>query len=248
MDDQCFDRLVQSLARPGTRRRLLAGFAAGALGAVGRHRAEAAACRPVGSVCREGANCCSRRCGDPDLAGRRYCRCQGAADCPAPDACHAATCTAGVCGVTATVDFATDPHHCGGCGRVCPTDPHGTATCAAGVCGLACDDGYFEAGGTCLPPQPFGAACAASSQCASGVCACHRRDCVGGGLCATSAEVNDSLECPAGGGPAPVASPEGLRFVCATTQISFFCSETPCPAGQACHVGGSACYPLAPPS
>ena len=122
-------------------------------------------------------------------------------------------------------------------------------TCSPGT--VTCPPGQVvgPSGGCVAPLGAFGAACAASSDCASGVCACHRRDCVGGGLCATAAA---NPGAPGGGcsagGAAPVVSPEGLVFVCATDQRNFFCAATDCPAGQACHPGGSLCYVLAPPS
>ncbi|MBI5516821.1 MAG: hypothetical protein HY909_23755 [Deltaproteobacteria bacterium] len=64
----------------------------------------------------------------------RY-RCQpGALDCDGN--------LANGCEVTA----ATDPAHCGGCGRACSRG-RATATCAAGVCGLRCDPGFGDCDG-----------------------------------------------------------------------------------------------------
>ena len=59
MDPTRFDALARALAAPGTRRRFVAGLAAGALGALGLRAPAAAACRAVGGTCREHANCCS---------------------------------------------------------------------------------------------------------------------------------------------------------------------------------------------
>ncbi len=236
MDDVAFDRLAQSLAQSGSRRRLLAGLAAGTLGLAGLGRADAAACRPVGSVCREGAGCCSGNCGPKDRTGRRRCQCGADADCPVPDACHAASCTDGACGVTATVDVATDPAHCGGCGRACPAVANGAPTCSAGTCGVECDNGYFEANGACHAQVGFGGACGASKECASGVCACHSLDC-GSAECATS----NSPACSA----VPVQTPEGSAPVCIVFGTSSVCREAPCQAGEACGGAGFICYVLA---
>ncbi|MSP63711.1 MAG: hypothetical protein EXR72_25870 [Myxococcales bacterium] len=44
-------------------------------------------------------------------------------------------------------DSASDPMHCGGCGKVCPA-PNGIATCAMGVCGLGgCKPGFKDCNG-----------------------------------------------------------------------------------------------------
>jgi hypothetical protein len=72
MDGSRFDSLTRSLAVSGSRRRLLGGFAAGALGLVGLREVDAA-CRNVGLICRENANCCSGYCGPKDKTGRRRC-------------------------------------------------------------------------------------------------------------------------------------------------------------------------------
>jgi hypothetical protein len=99
MDSLRFDRMVQSLAESGSRRRFIAGIAAGALGISGWGQATARTCSSLGAVCREAANCCSGACGPKDRTGRRTCVCNGLEDCPAP-ANGAAFCTAGRCETT----------------------------------------------------------------------------------------------------------------------------------------------------
>jgi hypothetical protein len=146
MDGSYFDYLTRSLAVSETRRRFLAGLAAGALGLVGRGGADAAICRAVGRTCRAHANCCSGRCGLRDATGHRHCACQTAADCPEPaDGCLAAACTAGVCG-TAPANEGTA---CGP-GRVCV---HGV--CAGN--GSCSEAGAFGCGDwtTCQTLPPF---------------------------------------------------------------------------------------------
>ncbi len=111
-----FDTLARLLAASGSRRRLLGGLLAGALGIGAASEATAAGCRSSGGICREGANCCSGLCGLKDRAGRRRCicplgtkSCKGtciptgtcctSADCPATgNECVARTCVGGVCG------------------------------------------------------------------------------------------------------------------------------------------------------
>jgi hypothetical protein len=73
MDDSRFDALARSLVAPGSRRRLLAGLAAGALGVIGVGPAGARTCSRNGLVCREHASCCSGYCGPKDAIGRRRC-------------------------------------------------------------------------------------------------------------------------------------------------------------------------------
>jgi hypothetical protein len=123
MDGRDFDALTRSLSGSGSRRRMVAGLAAGVLGLVGLRSAEAASCRAAGNICRENANCCSGLCGPKDRSGRRRCHCQSLADCPAPDQCRAATCDDGICGEEILV------------GQDCTAD---ACTCTAGgSCGGA---------------------------------------------------------------------------------------------------------------
>lgn len=47
------------------------------------------------------------------------------------------------------VDFATDPNHCGGCGRTCSADAPGveSASCRNGSCALVCAPGFYDCDG-----------------------------------------------------------------------------------------------------
>jgi hypothetical protein len=93
--------------------------------------------------------------------------------------------------------------------------------------------------GTCQPRAPFGAACTASAECASGICACVRGDCVGDGVCADAYGDN----CP---GSSAIRTPEGHVGVCAADGALFDCTTTACPVGQACHYvsAGYGCFIL----
>src|SRR5262245_21968660 len=125
MEPHTFDRLTRHFATRSTRRRLLGGLVAGALGLAGREHAVAVTCRAPGLTCRDGANCCSNRCNPKDSRGRRQCGCRTAADCPAAPACQTVSCQQGVC-VTATTPGATCDD-----GDPCTTE----STCtAAGRC------------------------------------------------------------------------------------------------------------------
>jgi hypothetical protein len=210
MDGQRFDEWARAFAVPGTRRRLLGGLAAGALGLVGLGRAEAATCRDPGRLCREHANCCSGLCGPKDVTGRRTCHCQTPTDCRTPTGpCHAATCTLGVCGETILVGQACDdgnPLCCAGtcCAETCLNSVC-TGTCAAsGSCGdvpnvpacspdiptCACTT-LAEGGGACTGPVGCLSAtpCTATTDCLPGF-VCSLNTCCGDvctPICALSA-------------------------------------------------------------
>ncbi len=129
MDDQAFDRLAKSVAAP-SRRTLLKGavgaFFGGTL-AVSGLSTVAAAGRPGGSICRKNGDCASGVCGPKDGTGRQRCGCATEAECPAPaDACSAATCTAGVCGIAPS----------GTC--ACTVCPAGQTLLSNGTCGTPC--------------------------------------------------------------------------------------------------------------
>jgi hypothetical protein len=77
MDGSRFDALARSLSESGSRRRLIGGLVAGALGLSRVRSAEGRTCTGIGSVCREHATCCSGLCGAKDRTGRRRCTCPG---------------------------------------------------------------------------------------------------------------------------------------------------------------------------
>ncbi len=183
MDDVRFDRLVQSLARPGSRRRLLAGLAAGALGLAGLDRAAARACSAPGAACREHATCCSKLCGPKDATGRRRCRCRTGADCPALGGA-ARTCRGGSCVVPPAKKTAPAPF-----GVDCAQN----GDCASGIC--ACRSLYREGVNECADPVVPGCLSAERVSTPTGlpgtVCGtnefvsrlCGRTDCPAGWAC-----------------------------------------------------------------
>lgn len=139
MDGSRFDSLARMLAASGSRRRLVGGLVAGALGLVERRGADATACRAVGASCREHSNCCSGLCGPRDATGRRRCGCQIDADCGAfqacggggvPGQCGCIPNCAGTCGGT------------DGCGGTCPGQCAEGRTCLSnGTCAVPCPNG-----------------------------------------------------------------------------------------------------------
>jgi hypothetical protein len=122
MDDHRFDNLARHVASAAATRRsaikaLLGAITGGALTLAGNRGSEAAACRPIGSVCREHANCCVKSCLPASLFQDRRARC-GCPDQLTP------------CG-NECVDLNSDPQHCGKCGIVAETDRN--ETCCGGV-------------------------------------------------------------------------------------------------------------------
>src|SRR5262245_41545222 len=74
MDGTRFDALTRTFAQSGSRRRLLGGLVAGALGLVGLREADAVACRTGGQGCREHVDCCSGICNPPaPITRQRLC-------------------------------------------------------------------------------------------------------------------------------------------------------------------------------
>lgn len=96
VDSQTFDALARSLSAATSRRRVMIGLVAGALGVAGRERADARTCGDVGSVCDGNALCCSGVCGSKDRFGRRRCQCATDKDCRGKNA----VCEDGICGVS----------------------------------------------------------------------------------------------------------------------------------------------------
>jgi hypothetical protein len=164
VDGPRFDAIARSLAASGSRRRLIGGLIAGAVGAVGLRGADAAACRGAGSVCREHANCCSTLCGDKNATGRRVCVCP-----------ETQVACGGACGDPATA-FQSDPANCGACGTRCPRTRCQVATCAQGSCGLAPDPAAVGLGCDDGDPCTTGDACTVQGACAGTPVDCSRLD------------------------------------------------------------------------
>lgn len=140
MDGSRFDLFTRALTRAVTRRQGMAiAVAALAGGAVAADAAAAprTICRPSGSGCTRGSQCCTSYCETGRSAPRRQRnRCGCAAGL-------------GQCG-TACVDLASDPANCGDCGVVCV----GQEICLSGdcICIPDCDGkvcGSDGCGGTC---------------------------------------------------------------------------------------------------
>lgn len=172
MDGNRFDSLARAAAAAPTRRALL-GAALGALGsAVFGSRADAARLRNPGEICRKNGDCATDACGPKDRYGRRRCLCNGAADCPQPNAgdpCRTSTCVAGVCGFVINVGTPCDD------GNACTT---GEACQANGKCGggavtvCTASDQCHDAGtcdpktGACSnPAKPDGTGCSDGNAC-----------------------------------------------------------------------------------
>lgn len=120
MDDRTFDGLTKALASGTSRRRLVKGVLAGAVGGAvslaGTFgvREAAAVCKAYGQTCVAGAECCTGFC-----AATKRCRCPaGTGFCNG--ACQPASA------------FQSDPNNCGGCNNRCAS----TGTCTNGICSV----------------------------------------------------------------------------------------------------------------
>ncbi|HEY7034765.1 MAG TPA: hypothetical protein VH482_25725 [Thermomicrobiales bacterium] len=179
MDGSRFDALTRLLSIAGSRRRLIAGLAAGAFGLVGAERAEAVACRTPGSLCRENANCCSGVCGPKDRTGRRTCRCRTGADCAAAGASPQRLCADGLCVACPSGDVCA--------GGVCPPGD----VCAGGACTCTADAAPAR------PPcgaDPACCACLITAGCGP-ACANHAINCTSD-LCSDFQNCPNGDECP----------------------------------------------------
>lgn len=104
--------------------------------------ASPANCGACGTVCSEPTPLCSAIVSDGGAPGHAC-----------SNGCTAATPTR--CAMACT-NTQTDPAHCGNCTTLCPPSAHATAICAVGACGLACDTGYAEQAGACVPAYTIG--------------------------------------------------------------------------------------------
>jgi hypothetical protein len=141
------------------RRRVLGGFAAGAMALLGFRAADAASCRAAGITCTANSQCCAGLCGPKDARGRRTCACGG--------------------------DLTADPLNCGACGVVCPAPQNGQASCGNSICSVVCNPGHYLSGGLCPPKKSNGSTCAAHAECAGGACVA-RSAALQSGTCTTA--------------------------------------------------------------
>jgi hypothetical protein len=224
-----FDALARSLAQPGRRRRVLVEIAAGALGALGLRGTDAAACRPVGSTCRENANCCSKLCGPRDRTGRQTCACRADADCPAPAVCREVICQDGACveGRVTGAPCTTRNGTAGSCQDgtcVVPTTTTSTTTSPVPNLQGTCPDG----GDNCRSDVSF-LTCNDDD-----VCRCYQRIGGAGTVCGNGATTvceacDEDADC--GAGKYCIAIPTG-GDCCQGFSVTSFCAA-PCPSASA---------------
>jgi hypothetical protein len=215
MDPARFDRLVQTLTQPDTRRRVL-GFALAAALLPGMATAapEPDKCRANGKRCRQSAAGDARR-GNGKRKGKHHAPpcsncCSGfgatGADGKVRCACNATTCPQGCCDpASQSCQPGASNDVCGSGGAACETCV-GDAVCQAGAC--ACPSGGEPVHGgcftTCDPNQPA---------CPSACFGC--------------------FGAVAGSG----------NFVCANLTDTSCATNADCPAGQACWLAQSCAAP-----
>lgn len=179
MDGNRFDSLARTLGSGRSRRGVLKGLGAAALGAAGLSRfGQTKAANLGNSPCAH--FCVTLYPPGPDRGACIEAAAQGNGICP--------TCAANATNVcrtdTGTIycpDFSSDPGNCGGCGKVCAQPANGSSTCSGGGCVVTCNTGY----------QPDGNGGCVSTICPNGVCpsilspngACYWLDCNAGGCC-----------------------------------------------------------------
>lgn len=145
MDGNRFDELTRRLGGGHSRRGVLKGLGATALGLAGLSRLGGAEAANLGnSPC---AHFCAAVFG-ADTPAASLCTSQAAHGTGMCYTCGPAA-PAGngmaLCG-TACVNLAGDPNNCNACGNVC-NSTNGTATCSGGVCGITCDAGFANCDG-----------------------------------------------------------------------------------------------------
>jgi hypothetical protein len=184
VDGSRFDEMTKTLASASRRSLLKAGLGSAiglAVGGFGVRRAQAAALREAGDICRKNGDCASGLCGPKDASGRRRCACITFDDCPTltdGGVCDIGACVNGVCQTAINVGASC------GAGDLCVSNPvcqpdgscQGTAvTCTAlsqchdiGTCdpqtGLCADPPKAD-GTSCETgvPNSFGATCQSGS-------------------------------------------------------------------------------------
>ena len=227
----------------------------------------AGTCDPATGICSNPNKADGTSCDDGDACTQTdTCQagvCSGTLiNCDDGDACTVDTCDAStgqcihhinVCddGIDCTIDSCDRDL---GCVHIPEHSICGASPCMVPVCDpdlgcievpKVCPDGQVCSGGDCVPALlGFGADCTASSECASGVCACHSVDCDGGGQCAVHGNV-----CVNSGRLTSIWLPDGTSSTTCSTGnfVAFDCIVTPCEAGWACHnASGQFCVELAP--
>lgn len=180
MDAGRFDAFARTLARPGSRRRLLGGSIVGAVAALGGRLglARAQTCAPLGEGCATTEECCNAVscCGGFCLGLATFL--SSSEHCGGCNLACAGTCDNGVCRPsgalncgTGVVDTLTDASNCGGCGVACPS-----GFCAGGNC-VPCPNGTTDCGGFCTDLSSDTAHCGQCNfncgpgfECFSGAC------------------------------------------------------------------------------
>jgi len=172
---------------------------------------------------------CGVSCSDPDP----LCKDLGAAGYGCGAACTRGTQCGSSCVLTDT-----DPLHCGGCDRACPSAPNALASCASGTCALACASGW----GDCDESMANGCETGTASDVAScGACgtACP----VGPNAIATCMSGSCGLRCNAGFADCNGVAADGCEAALASDAehcgaCANACTASGSVAGVAC-VGGA---------
>jgi hypothetical protein len=220
MDGDRFDSLTRALGSGRSRRSLLRGLGAAALGAAGLARAGRADAANLGN------SPCAHFCQTvfPPGPNRGACVSQAAHGTGPCAACGANP--GNYCGGACT-DTQTDIANCGGCGNACPSDACHSATCVAGVCGLA--------------PANAGAVCAdAPDHCTNASTCDAAGNCVAGGPVNCddqNACTDDSCDPAVGCVNTPITCDDNDACTDDTCDPSSGCvyTETVCPAGDQCN-------------
>ena len=157
MDGDRFDALTRALGSGRSRRSMLRGLGAAALGAAGLSRAGRADAADLGN------SPCAHFCVAVFPPGPARGACVSAAAHGTGPCVACGANPANYCGGACT-NVQTDVNNCGVCGNVCPSDACNAATCIAGVCGTT----PTNAGGICAAAPDH---CTNPSTCdATGAC------------------------------------------------------------------------------
>jgi hypothetical protein len=243
MDSKKFDKLAIALASPGSRRKMLRGLSAGALGAVfGLRRAAptgaAPACRVIGEACRTTTDCCGNSnliCVTVGTTGAQRCECDlqaGFVQCGGQ--CVSQNCPAGA---TFTCENGVGSCNCPAGSEVCGNQCR--ALCGGGTvrnpttCACECGSGQELCNGSCVNLCPAGEQ--RNSDC---TCGCPTGTVSCGGRCVTACaggqELNNDCQCVCPNGGELCQST--CRAACPTGEV-----RNPETCNCACPTGTSAC-------